>query len=171
MVDLLHCLSIGSANETTGENKPEEEESKGDKETADSSSEVFEFQDRSVESSSTTEDAAPDSVSVPQSDTSNSETDAEQLATTTPGSQEDKPGEDTVPPVSPTHQRSSSMTAETLDKISDSHSVTAEENGGESAKSPAVLFHHILQKDAFLVFRSLCKLSMKQLPDIPLDPK
>ena len=33
------------------------------------------------------------------------------------------------------------------------------------------LFPHILQKDAFLVFRSLCKLSMKQLPDAPLDPK
>ncbi|XP_022089529.1 brefeldin A-inhibited guanine nucleotide-exchange protein 1-like isoform X3 [Acanthaster planci] len=32
-------------------------------------------------------------------------------------------------------------------------------------------FSHILQKDAFLVFRSLCKLSMKPLPDGPADPK
>uniref|UniRef100_H2SHY2 ARF guanine nucleotide exchange factor 2 n=1 Tax=Takifugu rubripes TaxID=31033 RepID=H2SHY2_TAKRU len=32
-------------------------------------------------------------------------------------------------------------------------------------------FCHILQKDAFLVFRSLCKLSMKPLADGPPDPK
>ncbi|KAL3867743.1 hypothetical protein ACJMK2_040601 [Sinanodonta woodiana] len=32
-------------------------------------------------------------------------------------------------------------------------------------------FNHILQKDAFLVFRSLCKLSMKPLADGPPDPK
>ncbi|XP_071487051.1 brefeldin A-inhibited guanine nucleotide-exchange protein 1-like [Diadema antillarum] len=32
-------------------------------------------------------------------------------------------------------------------------------------------FSHILQKDAFLVFRSLCKLSMKPLPDGQPDPR
>ena len=32
-------------------------------------------------------------------------------------------------------------------------------------------FLHIAQKDAYLVFRSLCKLSAKQLPDGALDPK
>lgn len=32
-------------------------------------------------------------------------------------------------------------------------------------------FTHILQKDAFLVFRSLCKLSMKPLPEGVPDPK
>ncbi|XP_062897468.1 brefeldin A-inhibited guanine nucleotide-exchange protein 2-like isoform X1 [Mobula hypostoma] len=32
-------------------------------------------------------------------------------------------------------------------------------------------FSHVLQKDAFLVFRSLCKLSMKPLSDGPPDPK
>uniref|UniRef100_A0A8C4SFB1 ADP-ribosylation factor guanine nucleotide-exchange factor 2 (brefeldin A-inhibited) n=1 Tax=Erpetoichthys calabaricus TaxID=27687 RepID=A0A8C4SFB1_ERPCA len=36
---------------------------------------------------------------------------------------------------------------------------------------PAARFSHILQKDAFLVFRSLCKLSMKPLADGPPDPK
>ncbi len=35
----------------------------------------------------------------------------------------------------------------------------------------AARFSHILQKDAFLVFRSLCKLSMKPLGDGPPDPK
>ena len=40
----------------------------------------------------------------------------------------------------------------------------------QSAK-PSSLFPHILQRDTFLVFRSLCKLSMKQLPETPLDPR
>ncbi|XP_041112356.1 brefeldin A-inhibited guanine nucleotide-exchange protein 2-like isoform X1 [Polyodon spathula] len=35
----------------------------------------------------------------------------------------------------------------------------------------AARFSHVLQKDAFLVFRSLCKLSMKPLSDGPPDPK
>uniref|UniRef100_A0A8B9J1X8 ADP ribosylation factor guanine nucleotide exchange factor 2 n=1 Tax=Amazona collaria TaxID=241587 RepID=A0A8B9J1X8_9PSIT len=35
----------------------------------------------------------------------------------------------------------------------------------------AARFSHVLQKDAFLVFRSLCKLSMKPLGDGPPDPK
>ncbi|RZF39341.1 hypothetical protein LSTR_LSTR000862 [Laodelphax striatellus] len=42
-------------------------------------------------------------------------------------------------------------------------------NDGE-AKLPAQ-FTHILQKDAFIVFRALCKLSMKPLPDGQPDPK
>ncbi|KAJ8378201.1 hypothetical protein AAFF_G00244890 [Aldrovandia affinis] len=37
--------------------------------------------------------------------------------------------------------------------------------------SNAARFSHVLQKDAFLVFRSLCKLSMKPLADGPPDPK
>uniref|UniRef100_A0A6Q2YBH9 SEC7 domain-containing protein n=1 Tax=Esox lucius TaxID=8010 RepID=A0A6Q2YBH9_ESOLU len=37
--------------------------------------------------------------------------------------------------------------------------------------APGAKFSHILQKDAFLVFRSLCKLSMKPLSDGPTDPK
>ncbi|XP_059188662.1 brefeldin A-inhibited guanine nucleotide-exchange protein 2 [Centropristis striata] len=43
----------------------------------------------------------------------------------------------------------------------------------ESLQGPhgAARFSHILQKDAFLVFRSLCKLSMKPLAEGPPDPK
>uniref|UniRef100_A0A663MSC2 ADP ribosylation factor guanine nucleotide exchange factor 1 n=1 Tax=Athene cunicularia TaxID=194338 RepID=A0A663MSC2_ATHCN len=41
----------------------------------------------------------------------------------------------------------------------------------ESGPTPGAKFSHILQKDAFLVFRSLCKLSMKPLSDGPPDPK
>ena len=45
-----------------------------------------------------------------------------------------------------------------------------EEEGGDNVEAMGI-FAHILQKDAFLVFRSLCKLSMKPLPDGPPDPK
>lgn len=41
----------------------------------------------------------------------------------------------------------------------------------ESDNIVTAKFTHILQKDAFLVFRALCKLSMKPLPDGVPDPK
>uniref|UniRef100_A0A8U8BLF3 Uncharacterized protein n=1 Tax=Geospiza parvula TaxID=87175 RepID=A0A8U8BLF3_GEOPR len=47
----------------------------------------------------------------------------------------------------------------------------SEESGNSSGPTPGAKFSHILQKDAFLVFRSLCKLSMKPLSDGPPDPK
>uniref|UniRef100_A0A8U8C2J2 Uncharacterized protein n=1 Tax=Geospiza parvula TaxID=87175 RepID=A0A8U8C2J2_GEOPR len=40
-----------------------------------------------------------------------------------------------------------------------------------SGYQAAARFSHVLQKDAFLVFRSLCKLSMKPLGEGPPDPK
>lgn len=43
------------------------------------------------------------------------------------------------------------------------------ENSGDNDANAN--FVHILQKDAFLVFRALCKLSMKPLPDGIPDPK
>ena len=42
---------------------------------------------------------------------------------------------------------------------------------GSDGKPVQAKFSHITQKDAFLVFRSLCKLSMKPLAEGPLDPK
>ena len=53
-------------------------------------------------------------------------------------------------------------------------SIGSHEGVGDGSSSQAggqMVFAHVLQKDAFLVFRSLCKLSMKQLSDAPLDPK
>ncbi|CAJ0935471.1 unnamed protein product [Ranitomeya imitator] len=56
----------------------------------------------------------------------------------------------------------------------DGHSVSSMDNL-ESDSLPGyhsgARFTNILQKDAFLVFRSLCKLSMKPLGDGPPDPK
>lgn len=53
--------------------------------------------------------------------------------------------------------------------------VPAEDNTDEAvAESDNMVtakFTHVLQKDAFLVFRALCKLSMKPLPDGTPDPK
>uniref|UniRef100_A0A3Q3NCX6 ADP-ribosylation factor guanine nucleotide-exchange factor 1 (brefeldin A-inhibited) n=1 Tax=Mastacembelus armatus TaxID=205130 RepID=A0A3Q3NCX6_9TELE len=48
---------------------------------------------------------------------------------------------------------------------------TCSESGAAQGQPPGAKFSHILQKDAFLVFRSLCKLSMKPLSDGPPDPK
>lgn len=48
------------------------------------------------------------------------------------------------------------------------------ENGEVNSECDSVMtakFTHILQKDAFLVFRALCKLSMKPLPDGSPDPR
>lgn len=50
-----------------------------------------------------------------------------------------------------------------------------EDNGDEAAAENdhmvTAKFTHVLQKDAFLVFRALCKLSMKPLPDGTPDPR
>jgi hypothetical protein len=43
--------------------------------------------------------------------------------------------------------------------------------GGDMSPDSFGAFSHILQKDAFLVFRSLCKLSMKPLSEGPPDPR
>ncbi|XP_068093570.1 brefeldin A-inhibited guanine nucleotide-exchange protein 1 [Hyperolius riggenbachi] len=56
------------------------------------------------------------------------------------------------------------------DRLSVSSNDT-QESGITSGANPGAKFSHILQKDAFLVFRSLCKLSMKPLSDGPPDPK
>ncbi|XP_056404844.1 brefeldin A-inhibited guanine nucleotide-exchange protein 2 isoform X2 [Hyla sarda] len=54
----------------------------------------------------------------------------------------------------------------------DGQSVSSTDNlESESGQHSGSRFTHILQKDAFLVFRSLCKLSMKPLGDGPPDPK
>lgn len=53
-------------------------------------------------------------------------------------------------------------------------SVVSEETKAAASTEAAnngTVFAHIAQKDAFLVFRSLCKLSMKPLPDGTPDPK
>uniref|UniRef100_A0A673ZUG7 ARF guanine nucleotide exchange factor 1 n=1 Tax=Salmo trutta TaxID=8032 RepID=A0A673ZUG7_SALTR len=49
--------------------------------------------------------------------------------------------------------------------------ISVSSNDTQVGSSPVAKFSHILQKDAFLVFRSLCKLSMKPLSDGPPDPK
>uniref|UniRef100_A0A8C7HJ30 ARF guanine nucleotide exchange factor 1 n=1 Tax=Oncorhynchus kisutch TaxID=8019 RepID=A0A8C7HJ30_ONCKI len=52
-----------------------------------------------------------------------------------------------------------------------SNRLSRSESGATTGPVPGAKFSHILQKDAFLVFRSLCKLSMKPLSDGPPDPK
>lgn len=47
----------------------------------------------------------------------------------------------------------------------------ADSNNIENDQVPPLKFTHALQNDAFLVFRSLCRLSMKPLPEGIPDPK
>ncbi|TMW45397.1 hypothetical protein DOY81_009519 [Sarcophaga bullata] len=52
--------------------------------------------------------------------------------------------------------------------------INSEESAEMHSENDAVVtakFTHVLQKDAFLVFRALCKLSMKPLPEGHPDPK
>ncbi|XP_065669547.1 brefeldin A-inhibited guanine nucleotide-exchange protein 1 isoform X2 [Hydra vulgaris] len=67
--------------------------------------------------------------------------------------------------VEDTVSHSENCTSEVL--LNDSSEVQSEMQSGKQLS----VFAHILQRDTFLVFRSLCKLSMKQLPETPLDPK
>uniref|UniRef100_A0A8C9NLX6 ARF guanine nucleotide exchange factor 2 n=1 Tax=Serinus canaria TaxID=9135 RepID=A0A8C9NLX6_SERCA len=53
----------------------------------------------------------------------------------------------------------------------DGQSVSSTDNLVNNCTGSAARFSHVLQKDAFLVFRSLCKLSMKPLGEGPPDPK
>lgn len=59
-------------------------------------------------------------------------------------------------------------TGSTLTRVPSQDSV---EVSDASDSAVTAKFAHILQKDAFLVFRSLCKLSMKPLPEGHPDPK
>ena len=53
-----------------------------------------------------------------------------------------------------------------VNSLADEPDETSE--GGEINQE---MFCHVLQRDALLVFRSLCKLSMKPLAEGPPDPK
>ncbi|XP_068604225.1 brefeldin A-inhibited guanine nucleotide-exchange protein 1 [Brachionichthys hirsutus] len=66
---------------------------------------------------------------------------------------------------------SASFTPSLLDDRLSISSNDTQESGAAPGQPPGAKFSHILQKDAFLVFRSLCKLSMKPLSDGPPDPK
>jgi brefeldin A-inhibited guanine nucleotide-exchange protein len=83
------------------------------------------------------------------------------------------------------HQKSQSLTSD-VDQIQQPMSLNAtqvpeeQNNPADVVQDEAVAendnmvtakFTHVLQKDAFLVFRALCKLSMKPLPDGTPDPK
>ena len=67
-------------------------------------------------------------------------------------------------PVAPTNEEQHSLDQVPTDE-------NADETAVENDNMVTAKFTHVLQKDAFLVFRALCKLSMKPLPDGTPDPK
>ena len=56
-------------------------------------------------------------------------------------------------------------------RVPSSESIETTDSSAVSMDTIHLSFTHVLQKDAFLVFRSLCKLSMKPLPEGHPDPK
>ena len=58
-----------------------------------------------------------------------------------------------------------------LDDLSDPSVSSYQMQGATLASGGAIKFSHVLQKDAFLVFRSLCKLSVMPVVDSQTDPK
>ena len=73
----------------------------------------------------------------------------------------------TIVPVDPPTSAPSEATS--LDQVPADDNT--DETVAESDNMVTAKFTHVLQKDAFLVFRALCKLSMKPLPDGTPDPK
>lgn len=65
------------------------------------------------------------------------------------------------------------VVGEELKKVSSASTISHDsiEIGSENENMTTAKFTHVLQKDAFLVFRALCKLSMKPLPEGQPDPK
>lgn len=58
-----------------------------------------------------------------------------------------------------------------VNSIEDNNSPPSHDSNSENENIAVSKFTHVLQKDAFLVFRALCKLSMKPLPEGQPDPK
>ena len=56
-------------------------------------------------------------------------------------------------------------------RVPSSESIETSDSSTTNNDANPVNFSHVTQKDAYLVFRSLCKLSMKPLPDGQPDPK
>lgn len=81
--------------------------------------------------------------------------------------------EDSPPPPPPSDHRSDSVASNAPHTPTSITRVPSQESINIMTEGDAAMtakLSHTLQKDAFLVFRSLCKLSMKPMPDSP-DPK
>ncbi|KAK3091259.1 hypothetical protein FSP39_018373 [Pinctada imbricata] len=85
-----------------------------------------------------------------------------------PSSESTTPQQEAVPTPGQTTPTSKSGSSYALNQLDGEEGDVVGAEGQEMAQG---VFSHILQKDAFLVFRSLCKLSMKPLADGPPDPK
>ncbi|XP_014206228.1 brefeldin A-inhibited guanine nucleotide-exchange protein 1 isoform X2 [Copidosoma floridanum] len=103
--------------------------------------------------------------------------------------EEEQPGQESEPPTTPTTAVTESSMSETEQPPTEQQQQqppvtptieeppnnipdeTPDEVVAESDNMVTAKFTHVLQKDAFLVFRALCKLSMKPLPDGTPDPK
>ncbi|KAK8729377.1 hypothetical protein OTU49_008796 [Cherax quadricarinatus] len=90
----------------------------------------------------------------------------------TPGVPQEDTGQEDMSPLSTEHRSDSvasnlPLTPTSITRVPSQESINTMTEGDTAMTAK---LSHTLQKDAFLVFRSLCKLSMKPLPDSP-DPR
>ena len=155
---------------TTADEKPVEENSNAEQATKE------ETDDDSVENyvkqivDEIVEMACAHVENKQQQERNQAENSAETLTTTTTSEQqvEDESKSQVTPTESNSLPAASTPTALSIPRIPSQESM---EVHSESDNVVTAKFTHILQKDAFLVFRALCKLSMKPLPDGIPDEK
>lgn len=61
--------------------------------------------------------------------------------------------------------------AEKMGRVPSDDNISDSSNPSNDVTPSNLSFSHVTQRDAYLVFRSLCKLSMKPIPDGNVDPK
>ncbi|CAB3982629.1 brefeldin A-inhibited guanine nucleotide-exchange 1 isoform X1 [Paramuricea clavata] len=175
------CESSDVVNETSADVNELRTDSAGPNDAAPSSEPTSE----NINESSENIEENSESISTNKTENNSSENEPKpdnQLSENSQKLDNQKPVE--IPPIQIPDDSQSKTNVSIPDDTSESH-----EEGLETARSsvseaqsdvhsegtgdgkPHQRFSHITQKDAFLVFRSLCKLSMKSLAEGPLDPK
>jgi hypothetical protein len=175
------CESSDVVNETSADVNEHRTDSAGPNDAAPSTEQTSE----DINESSENVEENSESISTNKTENNSPENEPKpdnQLSENSQKLDNQKPVE--IPPIQIPNDSQSKTNVSIPDDISESH-----EEGLETARSsvseaqsdmhsegtgdgkPQQRFSHITQKDAFLVFRSLCKLSMKSLAEGPLDPK
>ncbi|XP_050735041.1 brefeldin A-inhibited guanine nucleotide-exchange protein 1-like isoform X2 [Eriocheir sinensis] len=120
-----------------------------------------------------TNGSVEDSTDVIQSLANTAVSEPSQDSTVTAPHPADTPNQEDSPPLPSSDHRSDSVASNPPQTPTSITRVPSQESINIMTEGDAAMtakLSHTLQKDAFLVFRSLCKLSMKPMPDSP-DPK
>uniref|UniRef100_A0A1W7RAW6 Brefeldin A-inhibited guanine nucleotide-exchange protein 1 n=1 Tax=Hadrurus spadix TaxID=141984 RepID=A0A1W7RAW6_9SCOR len=171
---MLNVIFSRMENQASAELNQEAKEAQSETASEGGGSEV----ELSIEKSPICDETDRQETSTPDLNNSNceelGETEHLQVAASVLQDIVDRVSED-VPETSSTSEQSGRQSASSLpveEQLTPSLPRVPSQESLETVSEPVQMrFSHILQKDAFLVFRSLCKLSMKPLPEGHPDPK